>query len=112
MSANWLEKLDVGDLVIVSRRQHMEIKTIERITKTQVTVAGMKFNRKGGSLVGNRYSLTTLVKYSTELRLKIELNAKREKVAAKAYRFLRGDCKSLNSEQCDKLLEVLDDLQG
>jgi hypothetical protein len=108
--SNWLENLGVGDRVIISRRNRSEIRTVDRITKTQVIVAGMKFNRSSGSLVGNRYSLTTLVEYSTELRLQIELNVKRKKVAAKAYHFLRGDCKHLTSEQCDKLLEVLDDL--
>jgi hypothetical protein len=50
---DWLQTLTVGDPVIVDRRYHPQVvRHVERVTATQVLVAGVRYRRTDGFAAG------------------------------------------------------------
>ena len=70
MNDEWIENLKAGDEVFISRGSwglNWERRKVERITKSQIIVAGQRFNKKWNSVVGGGpWSTTYLVQVTPE----------------------------------------------
>ena len=84
MSENWLEKLKVGDVVVLDDTGwigpcRMQVATVSRTTKTQVEINGLrKYRRKNGWGVGNHR--LCIVEATEELVEEIQQEHKRRHV--------------------------------
>ena len=53
MSADWLSKIEPGDIVFIDERVWLRKATVERLTATQIVIDGSKYNRKTGNAIGD-----------------------------------------------------------
>jgi len=77
----WLGKLKVGDKVIWSNRYHQYVKLVDRITKTQIIIAGNvggRFRKSDGDLIGDTSIWSsTHIEEATPGRIEAILNEER-----------------------------------
>lgn len=68
--SEWREQLKAGDEVFVRRRGITDITTVEKTTKTQVTVNGLRYSRGTGWQIGasNIYGSSVLKRPTEETR--------------------------------------------
>lgn len=88
MNEKWLATAKAGDEVYVCQgggwSRHMELRTVERVTETQVIVAGTKYRRRDGRVVGDtRWSSRYLVEPTPELRADISEERRRQELLAR-----------------------------
>lgn len=82
---DWLGKLKVGDMVIVSggSMRLCTVDIVERLTKTQVIVKGMsqKYSRKNGGAIGGYSYYSTYLNQANDAAIsKIKLTQKRREL--------------------------------
>lgn len=82
----WLESLKVGDEVaIVSSggwSRMYRFARVERLTNTQIIVAGTRFKRRNGEEVGHGYRGDSLEEATAELKAEVEAERKRNNALA------------------------------
>ena len=61
MKQDWLEGLTPGDTVVIDNRMNPRVRTVDRITKTQIIVGNCRFKRSNGFQVGqSRWDMVCL----------------------------------------------------
>jgi hypothetical protein len=105
---SWLDNLKEGDEVAVRSgyvyASHT-IKIIERTTKSQIMVSGMKFWRESGSGVGYQSSPVRIVEPTPEIREEIKRRACVDKIQAFA------GWHNLSTEVLEKVVELIKEVK-
>lgn len=81
----WAKSLKPGDEIAVGNYHRKDIRTVDRVTATQVVVGDARFRRKDGMLVGDYHGLSR--PYIMPATQKIRDGVRREKLEAEIRRF-------------------------
>lgn len=80
----WLEKLKVGDVVVIGDTYYpysMSITKVERLTATQVIVGGSKYCRSNGSAIGGSiWTRNGMYEATPELVRKVKVGRARQRL--------------------------------
>jgi len=99
---NWIEKLKVGDKVLV----HDNLLPVEKVHKIHVVVAGTKYRKNGGYPVGEwRYGLKRIEEATPE---RIAESADKKARRAAISRIERQNLNWCSTETLQKIVDILD----
>ena len=102
MKETWIDKLQVGDKVIVLSNRSEKVSTVERITPTRrIVVGGITFD-KHGSIYGRSYSYAWLREASES-----EINRIQRESKIKAVMSLIGKINQITYEQAVEIEKIL-----
>jgi len=97
----WLDSLKPGDRVIVCGRWANSLRTVERLTKTQIVLKGSKFRKSDGGLVGADSYNYAYLRSPTEQRVNDIMHQRAcDKIGKVAW-------KVLPLETLNKVLEIV-----
>ena len=107
--SEWLDRLEVGDLVILSHRVNQyEIMKIERFTKTQIVLEGIsaKFRRSDGYRVGaHGWYSCNIIEAKPEMVAEIKGKQMRKAIIKKIKDFNFSKCGTDHLERILKSME-------
>ncbi len=108
-----LEDLKIGDEVIVVEGRDIIKHTVERITKTLIKVAGIKYNKSSGEEIGSysySYIKRRLLIPTDTLEIKLmekELKEKKRNLARRISNRVLTNFNAYSTEFLEEMLKVL-----
>lgn len=105
-----LKELKVGDKVIIRNRWNDRIKTIERVTKTQIIVNGDKYRRKDGFQINGDTWTPSRIEVLTEEELRrMQKQNNKEKMKRYIQNFVFDD---LSYDEIEHVYNILKKLNN
>jgi len=108
-NSDWLQKVEVGDTVIISNRYSRWFDKVKRLTKTQIIVTkhDQKFNKTYGSLVGDgQYNWTQIHEATPEATAELLDNIKRANFTNIMENVVFN---YLSTDQLERIVEVINE---
>jgi hypothetical protein len=100
---SWIEKIKVGDTVVISSRYWRKIAKVDRITDAGNIVVGNRlFNKNGIERGCDTWNIVSLQEYTPELVATINI----EHTIAAAYK-LMGTAKNITYGQAVQIIKIL-----
>ena len=110
----WLATLQPGDRVFVGSRYSKEVKTVQRLTSTQILVPWgnsiVRFRKKDGWEVGaDAYHALMMSPYTEEEAEALALQEQQTHLCNAMHNVRRAAVEQLNKAECERLLQILQD---
>ena len=107
-SNEWLQELKAGDTVIVKGSHgRREVRTVQRVTPTQIVVGLTKYHKKDGREVGGDYFTQYLKQATAESVAEIRAVAKRNNLRNILRNLDRATTDALTDSQLERIAAIL-----